>query len=275
MKKALFIIPAAAMFILAGCQKAQTTAQSAEPQEQVDDSELIYIGIGGFDSPTKVTADLAGETEVKFTFDVGDIVAFVNENNKSDISKLECIKLITDEEGNVKSAGFTQRSGSKLVEEKKYTICYPASFANFDFSNWKNVWYEKYEEDKLPKEHIIWSPSQQKDQTSFILNTHTSVIHFQVKGTAKINKVEFHEYFISPFGSDYVKRTVLNCGDGVQLNSNTATDFYIDALMIGESISKFKLIFYGEGGQSIGEKESVTETIQKTDKFYDFPEFVL
>ena len=246
MKKALLLI-AAAMFVLAGCQKEQA-------EQEAKSNNVIHIGVKQLNSPvTRVVADtddLANTTvgnEVKFYWEEGDEVGFYCADSFSPTP--DAIYSCT----NPDTEAFTLKSGS-LDPNKKYQVFTPSSGLMSLFLGLTH----HYIADKIPSEHIIYNMSVNGDATDFTLDHHSSLLHFKLKGNAIIGSIEYVP------DNDF--SCTLVCENGVQLNNDIATDFYLD-IAARCSAYGFKLVFKNTEGKQIFEQ---TSTFDLSDYFTNY-----
>ena len=192
MKKS-FLMIAAALFILAGCKKEESVNESTS-------NNVIHIGVKQIAPPTKVAAVDIAANKLSFKWEEGDQVAFIDNDNYERIIIYTCTNPATGE-----------FSGEALNPDATYFVGYPND----------NSGTFIYRENQIPKGHSITNEEVSGSATTFTLDTHETIIHFKLKGAAKVGSIAL-SYADE---DDYT----LSCGDGVQL-SDTATDFYMDAM---------------------------------------------
>ena len=257
MKKALLLI-AAAMFVLAGCQKEQA-------EQEATSNNVIHIGVKQLAPPTKVVAnatelaDLNADA-VNFEWEEGDQVAFVD--------YYEFLEYMFEAfEGGVPETPETTVytctdptnktfSGPGLDPAGEYMAVYPPSgISSFIF---RSTYEETYRFNQIPEQHMITSDFYQPvtgSDTEFTLNTHSSIIHFKIKGTAKIGRIVYKVTYNEEEEEDgqIITPTALNFQDGVQLNG-TPIDVYMDVAYFVPG--GFSLEFFDTSGGSLGEKNT-------------------
>lgn len=203
MRKSLIMI-AAALFIFAGCQKEASVKESTS-------NNVIHIGVKQLAPPTKVAADDIAASPLTFKWEEGDQVAFIDNDNYERIIIYTCTNPATGE-----------FSGEALNPDATYFVGYPND----------NSGTFIYRENQIPKGHSITNEEVSGSATTFTLDTHETIIHFKLKGAAKVGSIALSNGYTD---DDYT----LSCGDGVQL-SDTATDFYMDAMyMDSHKLSSF------------------------------------
>ncbi|MDO4824289.1 MAG: hypothetical protein Q4A08_09010, partial [Bacteroidales bacterium] len=249
MKKTLLFIAAAVMFVLAGCQKDQYIQESKK-------NDIIHINVGQIAPATRVAAVDIDAAKLSFKFEEGDEVAFVNLNTE-EITEFTCTNPATGE--------FEKTDGDALDQEGQYIIFYPASAADYLLIS-ADVYPQNYRANQISKEHLIMTSNYVSGaSTEFNLDYHFGIIHFQLKGNAKIGSIEYQSRSgESEYGAVY---SILHCGEGVQL-SDTPTHFYMDVIVT--SRYGFKLIFKDASGNELGKQESKFNLYANEGKMVDF-----
>ena len=193
MKKSLLFVAAAAMFVFAGCNKEQLA-------QELKSNNVIHIGVKQIAPATKVAADDIAANKLSFKWEEGDQVSFTDNDNYERIIIYTCTDPATGE-----------FSGEALDPDATYWVEYPNGYSGTFI----------YRGNQIPKGHLIMNEEVSGSATTFTLDTHETIIHFKLKGAAKVGSIALS------YGDedDYT----LSCGDGVQL-SDTATDFYMDAM---------------------------------------------
>ena len=246
MKKTLLFIAAAVMFVLAGCQKDQYIQESKK-------NDIIHINVGQIAPATRVAAVDIDATKLSFKFEEGDEVAFVN-GGTLEITEFTCTNPATGE--------FEKTDGDALDPDGQYLVFYPASAV--DYLSSSDPYPENYRTNQIPKEHVIMTSDLVSGaSTEFSLDSHYGIIHFQLKGNAKIGSIEYQRYFSGEYED---VSTILSCGEGVQL-SDTPTHFYMDIL---NTTSKFRLVFKDTSGNELGTKEANYDLGKVIGKMVDF-----
>lgn len=257
MKKALLLI-AASMFVLAGCQKEESVKESTS-------NNVIHIGVKQLNSPaTRVIAnsdELANTTPgtdvVSFYWEEGDEVAFSPDGEEEIITIFKCI--------NTTSKEFTKQSGPDLDPAKTYYFIYPANFDPDIY--YASAYHEVHRSNQIPKEHRIDGMGLGSSD-EFTLNYHSNLLHLALKGNVTIGKIEY-QYLNSP-------SAVLDCGtEGVQLNTETPTNFYIDFQNYPNEGQKFKFVLKDiEGGiiEEISSSFALSDYESEYNIIIDFPE---
>lgn len=251
MRKSLIMI-AAALFIFAGCQKEASVMESTS-------NNVIHIGVKQLAPPTKVAADDISAQVVTFHWEEGDEVAFFPTDDDKNITIFKCVNASTKE--------FTKQSGSELDPTKNYGFYYPANFYDGEIYH-DSAYHEVYRSNQIPKEHFIYGLGQGSSD-EFTLNNHNNLLHLALKGNVTIGKIEYH------FGYGSNPSAVLDCGiEGVQLNTGTPTNFYID-IQNYPSTNSFSFVFKDIQGNTIQTTLSsfaLSEYKERWNNIIDFPE---
>ena len=251
MKKTLLFIAAAVMFVLAGCQKDQYIQESKK-------NDIIHINVGQIAPATRVAAVDIDAAKLSFKFEEGDEVAFLNANTMG-ITEFTCTNPATGE--------FEKTDGDALDPDGEYLVVYPVFAPDYLFIS-GGVYPQNYRANQIPKEHVIISNGGDPvsgASTEFNLDYHFGIIHFQLKGNAKIGSIEYQSKD-SEGGYDEVS-SILHCGEGVQL-SDTPTHFYMD--VISTTRFGFKLTFKDASGNELGKQESNFGLNANKGKMVDF-----
>ena len=251
MKKTLLFIAAAVMFVLAGCQKDQYIQESKK-------NDIIHINVGQIAPATRVAAVDIDAAKLSFKFEEGDEVAFVNASTMG-ITEFTCTNPATGE--------FEKTDGDALDPDGEYLVVYPVFAPDYLFIS-GGVYPQNYRANQIPKEHVIISNGGDPvsgASTEFNLDYHFGIIHFQLKGNAKIGSIEYQSK--DGEGEYDEVSTILSCGEGVQL-SDTPTHFYMD--VISTTRYGFKLIFKDASGNELGKKEANYNLYDAEGKMVDF-----
>ena len=251
MKKTLLFIAAAVMFVLAGCQKDQYIQESKK-------NDIIHINVGQIAPATRVAAVDIDAAKLSFKFEEGDEVAFLNGNTMR-ITEFTCTNPATGE--------FEKTNGDALDPDGEYLVVYPVFAPDYLFIS-GGVYPQNYRANQIPKEHVIFSNGGvpvSGASTEFNLDYHFGIIHFQLKGNAKIGSIEYQSK--DGEGEYDEVSTILSCGEGVQL-SDTPTHFYMD--VISTSRFGFKLTFKDASGNELGKKEANYNLYDAEGKMVDF-----
>lgn len=202
MKKSLLFVAAAAMFVFAGCNKEQLA-------QELKSNNVIHIGVKQIAPLTKVAAVDIAANKLSFKWEEGDQVSFTDNDNYEKIIIYTCTNPATGE-----------FSGEALNPDATYWVEYPNDYSGTFI----------YRGNQIPKGHFITNKEEVSGSaTTFTLDTHDPIIHFKLKGDAKIGKIK-----LSNAQEDQPIYT-LSCGDeGVQL-SDEPIDFYMDAQLLDKN----------------------------------------
>ena len=202
MKKSLLFVAATAMFVFAGCNKEQLA-------QELKSNNVIHIGVKQIVPATQVAAVDIAANKLSFKWEEGDQVAFTDNDNYERIIIYTCTDPATGE-----------FSGEALDPDATYWVEYPNGYSGTFI----------YRGNQIPKGHFITNKEEVSGSaTTFTLDTHDPIIHFKLKGDAKIGKIK-----LSNAQEDQPIYT-LSCGDeGVQL-SDEPIDFYMDAHLLDKN----------------------------------------
>ena len=248
MKKLTILLAAAAM-VLAGCEKVNNAIESVN-----DKSDAIYVSFADFNtSATKVTADDISAETVSFSWESGDKICFYVEGEE-DIEEY-CEYVCTDTEtGKFEKADEEQPD---LDPETEYSVVYPA-MSEIEFDEDTDAMIETYRENDVTKTHMLVS-SAMGDEESITL-FHCPIVHLQLIGDATVGSIKYYSILEGQFASVDLE-TIQTCGEnGVTLDADKATDFYISAN--GAASDGFKIEICDLDGEVISTK---TSSIDLTD----------
>ena len=202
MKKSLLFVAAAAMFVFAGCNKEQLA-------QELKSNNVIHIGVKQIVPATKVAAVDIAANKLSFKWEEGDQVAFTDNDNYERIIIYTCTNPATGE-----------FSGEALDPDATYWVEYPNDYSGTFI----------YRGNQIPKGHFITNNEEVSGSaTTFTLDAHNPIIHFKLKGDAKIGKIKLSN------AQENQPIYTLSCGDeGVQL-SDEPIDFYMDAQLLDKN----------------------------------------
>ena len=250
MRKTILMVAVAAVFTFAGCQKEQTGKESKL-------NDVIHISVNQMGPATKVVADDITADPLTFKWENGDAVAFWEATPT--FTKVKTYTCTDPEEGIFESA-----DGNRLDPAGTYYVVYPEECDPLTILLQLSPLSYTYRGKELPKEHVMMGMGISGSAREFTLEGHSTILHFQLKGTSTIGSIEYE--------TDGATSSILSCGkDGVLLDPAEPKDFYIDAPK--RNSKGYSVIIKDPSGEILLTKSSDQDlaTEYYVNKIIDFP----